>query len=387
MTEFKRVFTHQLATRTDTPLMVGITGFSSSGKTYSALELAVGIQSVRGGRIFVLDTEGGRALHYAPLPGEKADRAKGTFDFEHVPFSKPFSALDYLAALEHCVKAGAKILIVDSMSHEHDGYGGLLDQMEEYLQRKAGDNWDKRDQYTYAAQIKPKAERKRLNQQIMQWTDIAFIFCYRAHEKLRIPKKGTKDPDGRAKAPDKGWAPISTSPLFYDLTLRLLLPPGSDGRPLFFPQDEGEKLVTKLPCQFREWFKAGDQLNAEIGRKLALWAKGGGAAPAPAPTPQPAAPPPSAQPAQRATPSYPSTGASTGTVKNVLDEPKAAGKAQWYVIKASDGADYYTKDATIADRARNACEVEAEMEFTYTMKAGASGLARVLDSFTIKKEE
>lgn len=373
MAEFKRQFTHSLAVRSDVPLLVGVTGASSSGKTYSALELATGVQAVRGGSVYVIDTEGGRARHYADK-----------FKFEHVPFAPPFSPLDYLAAINYCAAQGAKIVVVDSMSHEHDGDGGVLEQIEDYLERKAQDDWAKRDRLKFAAQIVPKAQRKALNQRILQLTDITWIFCYRAHEKIRL---NDKDAQGKKMDPQKGWAPISTSPLFFDMTLRLLLPPGSDGRPLFFPTDEGEKLLTKLPYQFREWFKPGDQLTAEIGKKLALWAKGEVAAPAPSPTPQPAAPPPSAQPAQRATPSAPSTGASIGTVKNVLDEPKAAGKAQWYVIKASDGADYYTKDASIADRARNACEVEAEMEFTYTMKAGASGLARVLDSFTIKKEE
>lgn len=356
-----RTFTHSTATRTDVPLLIGITGASSSGKTYSALELAVGVQSVRPGPIFVVDTEGGRARHYSDK-----------FTFEHVPFAPPFGPLDYKAAIDYCVSKGARIVVVDSMSHEHDGDGGVLDQIDDYLEKKAGDNWEKRDRLKFAAQIKPKAERKELNQRILQLTDVTFIFCYRAHEKIRLTK---------GKDPEKGWAPISTSPLFFDMTLRLLLPPGSDGRPLFFPQDEGEKLLTKLPYQFREWFKAGDQLNAEIGRKLALWAKGGDASGSPALLPPPA---PASPPARVATGiSVTSHVTFTGTVKNVKDRPKSATKPASFCITASDGHDYWTTDATIADRARVAGEVDAEMKFTYH----ADEKARYLDGFEIAPEK
>lgn len=354
-----RTFTHSTATRTDVPLLIGITGASSSGKTYSALELAVGVQTVRPGPIFVADTEGGRARHYSDK-----------FKFEHVPFAPPFGPLDYKAAIDYCVSKGARIIVVDSMSHEHDGDGGVLDQIDDYLEKKAGDNWEKRDRLKFAAQIKPKAERKELNQRILQLTDVTFIFCYRAHEKIRLTK---------GKDPEKGWAPISTSPLFFDMTLRLLLPPGSDGRPLFFPQDEGEKLLTKLPYQFREWFKAGDQLNAEIGRKLALWAKGGDASGSPALLPPPA---PASPPARAATWAK---GSCTILVKNVADGPKAP----WSIVSGDDSAAYWTKDKTFSERARMACEMDAKLAITYAEKPGASPgeTIRVIDTMDIVKEE
>lgn len=356
-----RTFTHATATRTDVPLLIGITGASSSGKTYSALELAVGVQSVRPGPIFCVDTEGGRARHYSDK-----------FIFEHVPFAPPFGPLDYKAAIDYCVSKGARIIVVDSMSHEHDGDGGVLDQIDDYLEKKAGDNWEKRDRLKFAAQIKPKAERKELNQRILQLTDVTFIFCYRAHEKIRLTK---------GKDPEKGWAPISTSPLFFDMTLRLLLPPGSDGRPLFFPQDEGEKLLTKLPYQFREWFKAGDQLSAEIGRKLALWAKGGDASGSPALLPPPA---PASPPARAATGTgVTSRGTYTGTVTNVKDKPKTATKPAAYCIDGSDGYAYWTTDAAVAERARVAAEVDARMKFTYH----EDEKARYLDGFEVAPEK
>jgi ABC-type sulfate/molybdate transport systems ATPase subunit len=74
-----RTFTDSPAVRESVPLLVGLMGASGSGKTYSALRIATGMQRVAGGEIFVIDTESKRSLHYAD-----------TFKFRHVPFDAPF---------------------------------------------------------------------------------------------------------------------------------------------------------------------------------------------------------------------------------------------------------------------------------------------------------
>src|ERR1700728_1669346 len=125
-TEVMRTFDDQPAIRQATPLLFGLIGPSGGGKTYSALRLATGIQRVSGGEIFMIDTESNRSLAYADK-----------FKFRHVPFGAPFSPLDYLAAVEHCVKKGAKVIIVDSMSHEHEGPGGVLEEHDAEMKRLA----------------------------------------------------------------------------------------------------------------------------------------------------------------------------------------------------------------------------------------------------------
>ena len=115
MTESKRTFIDEPGNRNGgTPILIGLVGPSGSGKTYSALRLATGIQSVVGGDIFVIDTEARRSLHYADK-----------FNFRFLQFDPPFGPLDYLAAIRHCVSKGAKTIVVDSMSHEHEGKGGV----------------------------------------------------------------------------------------------------------------------------------------------------------------------------------------------------------------------------------------------------------------------
>lgn len=254
-----RVFEDKPAVRERVPLLVGITGTSGSGKSYSALRLATGMQRVIGGDIFFCDSEARRGLHYADK-----------FKFRHVDFQPPFGPLDYLAAIEFCVSKGAKVIVVDQLTNEHSGEGGVLDQIDKFLDEKCGDDEGKRRRMQMMAQIKPKAQRKRLNSRIVQ-LGVDMIFCYRAQEKVK-PVPG--------KEPEKlGWQPDTTSPLFYDMTVRFLLAPGADGKPTVTPQQDAEKLAVKTPEMFRGWFGPGMQLDEALGEKLARWAAGDGAEP------------------------------------------------------------------------------------------------------------
>jgi hypothetical protein len=259
-----RQFVDEVASRQGhfSPLIIGITAPSSGGKTYSGLRLAKGIQRVVGGEIFGIDTEEGRMLHYSDY-----------FKFRHVPMTAPFSPLDYLDAIDHCASRGAKIVIIDQLSNEHDGEGGVLDQIDDFLERKCGEDFDKRNKFLLLAQVQPKKARKHLNRHIVSLAGkIVFILCYRAEEKIK-PKKGGGEPD------KLGWQPITTSKLPYDMTVRFLLPPGSDGVPTLIPAEPSERLVIKNPEQFKGWFKPGEALSEDMGQKLAEWAAGGQGAP------------------------------------------------------------------------------------------------------------
>jgi hypothetical protein len=237
------------------PLIVGITSPSGGGKTFSALALAEGMRRITGGEVFGIDTESDRMLHY-----------KTRFNFRHVPFAPPHSPADYEKAVDYCLGRGAKVVIVDSMTHEHSGEGGVLDMTEEFLQRKAGDDYDRREKLKWTAQIEPKAQRRRLNLRVVG-AKACFILCYRAQDKTK--------PVAGGKPVHLGWQAETTSPLPYEMTVRFLLPPGSDGHPNLTPDTEFERLSIKNPVQFREWFQPGFQLTADVGERLARWAAGG----------------------------------------------------------------------------------------------------------------
>lgn len=237
--------------------MVGLIGPSGTGKTYSALRLAAGFQRVTGGETFFIDTEARRALHYADK-----------FKFRHVAFGAPFSPLDYLDAINHCVAKGATTIIVDSMSHEHEGPGGVLEMHTAEHKRLGGKEGTK-----LLAWSKPKQDRRRLINSILQVPNCNFVFCWRAKEKLKIERG--KDPV------NLGFMPIAGEEFVYEMTLKCLLLPGANGIPVWASNEVGERMMIKLPEQFRQTFASTPQLTEDIGQQLASWAAGA-AAPKPA---------------------------------------------------------------------------------------------------------
>ena len=259
-----RTFDVKPAVRESVPLLIGLMGPSGSGKTFSALTLAEGIQSVAGGDIYGIDTEARRMLHYA-------DR----FKFKHVQFDAPFGSLDYLAALRQCVKAGAGVVIVDSMSHEHEGPGGMLDLHEQELDRLAGNDWSKRERVKMLAWQRPKANRRALINGLLQ-LNANFIFCFRAKDTVKPVKV-----NGKTEIVPQGFMPIAGEEFLFEQTVNCLLLPKSGGVPTWQSQNVGERLMMKLPEQFRDIFADNKPLDRDIGRALAIWARGGAATPRP----------------------------------------------------------------------------------------------------------
>ncbi len=249
-----RTFDDKPAIREKTPILVGLIGPSGTGKTFSALRLAAGFQRVSGGETYFIDTEARRALHYA----EK-------FRFRHVAFGAPFAPLDYLAAIQHCIDRGATTIIVDSMSHEHEGPGGVLEMHDAELKRMGG-----KMSMSIAAWQKPKAERRRLINSILQM-NCNFIFCFRAKEKMKIVKGEDPRP--------LGFMPLAGEEFVYELTLKCLLLPGATGIPTWQSDQTGERMMIKLPDQFRDTFATVPQLTEDIGQQLATWAAGAAAPP------------------------------------------------------------------------------------------------------------
>jgi ABC-type dipeptide/oligopeptide/nickel transport system ATPase subunit len=248
-----RVFEDKAAVREATPLLLGIIGPSGGGKTFSALRLATGIQSVVGGDIWGIDTESRRMLHYA-------DR----FKFRHVQFGAPFASLDYLAAIEHCVRKGAKTIIVDSMSHEHEGPGGVLEQHAIETKRLAALWKCSEDKAQMSAWAGPKQDRRRMINTILQ-INANIIFCFRAKEKMKL---------GSGKPTEMGFMPIAGEEFVYEMVLKCLLLPSANGVPTWKSDYPGEKMMMKLPEQFKDMFEKDPQLDEGIGAKLAQWAAG-----------------------------------------------------------------------------------------------------------------
>src|SRR5688572_29808850 len=93
------------AQRENVPLLLGLAGGTGSGKTYSAMLIAQGLAA--GKRFAVIDTENGRARHYADV-----------FKFHDAQLRAPFRPEAYAEAIAAADKADYPVIVVDSMSHE-----------------------------------------------------------------------------------------------------------------------------------------------------------------------------------------------------------------------------------------------------------------------------
>ncbi len=262
-----RTFEIADAVRERVPLLIGIMGPSGGGKTYSALRLAKGIQEFVGGEIYGIDTEARRMLAYADI-----------FRFKHLDFKPPFGSLDYLEAIRFCAAEGAKTIIVDSITHEHIGQGGYLEGAEAAICRIArtdNPSYDQRKKLGMLGWAEVGPKRQRMIEGIKQ-IGANLIFCSRARDKSKPADRSAKS-ESDEKIIHLGMMPIAGDDLLYEMTVNMLLMPRADGVPTWRSDAVGERLMMKLPEQFRHIFTEGRALDEVAGRQMAEWAAGGAA--------------------------------------------------------------------------------------------------------------
>lgn len=275
-------FTVSTAERTSSQLLLALVGPSGTGKTYSALRLAAGIQRVTGGDIFGIDTENERMLHYAPLKGEKPDPGRGKFDFKYIAFPPPYGSLRYLEAIQYAASLGAKTIVVDSFSHEHEGTGGMLESHSfeaDRLAREADSTPEAMNAKAWGI-VKPR--RTRLISALMTELKVNLISCFRAKPKL---KYASKDEQREKKIPavsPRGFCAIAGEEFIFEQMIKFVLLPGARGAPSWMSEFSGEREMMKIPEQFLHIFPGAYdpktppiQLSEEIGQQMAEWAAGG----------------------------------------------------------------------------------------------------------------
>lgn len=105
----------QKAERHQVKMRIGLSGPSGFGKTYSSLLLAYGITG-DWNKIAIIDTENRSASLYSHLG-----------NFNVLSLDEPYSPERYLEAIRLCEDSDIELIIVDSISHEWQGKGGILE--------------------------------------------------------------------------------------------------------------------------------------------------------------------------------------------------------------------------------------------------------------------
>lgn len=221
------------AQRQGARLLIQLSGVSGSGKTYTALQLAYGLAGQNADKVVLIDTENRRGSLYAdclPQP------------FNILDFYAPFSPQRYIEAIDAACRAGAEVIVIDSVTHEWEGPGGC--------QEIANQN------PRFADWKKAKAEHKRFMTHMLQ-SPAHIIACTRAREKTDF--SDTRNPV------KLGVQPIQEQNFSYEATVSLMM------------QDQGKRQdVLKCPAELQDVLGRGQgYIGDSHGLALRRWVDGG----------------------------------------------------------------------------------------------------------------
>jgi len=105
----------QKATRKKVKLRLGLSAVAGGGKTKGALLLAYGLCG-DWEKIAVIDTENNSASLYSDMG-----------PFNTLELTADYTPEKYIQAIKACEDAGMEVVIIDSITHEWDGKGGIID--------------------------------------------------------------------------------------------------------------------------------------------------------------------------------------------------------------------------------------------------------------------
>jgi GTPase SAR1 family protein len=173
-------------------LKMAVQGPSGSGKTWGALALAKNLWPEA--KICVIDTENESASLYADK-----------FTFDTIPLGPPFTTARYVECIDASVKAGYDVLIIDTITAQWDGSGGILQRKNE-MDMRGGNSFTNWSSFT------PEHEAFK---QIMLQAPIHVIATMRSKQDyiLQANDKGKQMPK------KVGMAPIQRDQIDYEFTI------------------------------------------------------------------------------------------------------------------------------------------------------------------------
>ena len=236
------VFEIKKAERKGACVTISLAGESGSGKTYSALRIARGLVGPNG-KIGVIDTEQKRASLYADCFG----------GFDVIDLEPPFSPERYAEAIDTFKKAGYNAVVIDSMSHEWESEGGILNMVE-----KINEDYIKKTGNTrglgLGAWKEPKSKHRALMNKIVN-SGMHLILCYRVKYEMIEQVVNGKKTMIKSTEPTIVQEPNS----LYDITCEVIL------------KNKNIERLRKCPEGIEFCFKPDHQLTEQDGADVIEW--------------------------------------------------------------------------------------------------------------------
>lgn len=239
------------AQREGARLVVGFAAPTGQGKTFSAILFGYGLANYDATKLGFLDTENRRGSLYADILQTATPPTQTPFLIGDLV--APFSPQRYMEAISEFQKAGVEVLVVDSVTHEHEGPGGLIEIADGGPEHKTPNKYWNR----------AKAEHKKFVNALLQ-SDMHIIVCVRAREKAEPTAE--RDDAGVMKKgyADLGMQPITEKNLMFEMTASLMM------------MDEGKRQQSlKMPSALRPWLgRNNDYLTPADGKAVRAWVDG-----------------------------------------------------------------------------------------------------------------
>lgn len=281
ISEFSNQLVIEPSSRSSVLMLMGFFGYSSGGKTVTALIAATGLVGPDA-KIGIVDTEQKRSGLAVDVVRQMAIQRYGKSpEFVVIYLDPPFHPLKYVAGLRKLQEAGCKAMVVDSLSHAWNGEGGYLELKEEALSRMAGDDWKKREACAMAAAARTKPQTHAKLVDALLHLKVPVILCFRGKEKTHIGK------DDRNKTEikrDDFATPIQEEGLIYEMLISGECRPNEDGIGGYCrftgpgTKHTHPQLLALLP-------KPGEQFGFQHAENIAKWCANPGSAPSANPKP------------------------------------------------------------------------------------------------------
>ena len=244
------------ATRQKLKAAIMIEGLQGSGKSGLALLLAKALTN-NWDNIYAIDTEN-KSLDLFQGIKMNTGESFGEFNKVDLTMEEGYAPSNYLALRDEAIKAGAEVIVMDSISHMWNRKGGLLDSVAEA--QAAG-----LDNYRSWGTDKNRKEKELLSD-LVRCSDAHVITTVRTKEKFSMEFDETK---GRNKVVSLGEQQIQQDGLKYepDLVLRMISPGNMDGtnpvveviksRYAILRTGEEYEITTELLVQLRQYLEEG----------------------------------------------------------------------------------------------------------------------------------
>jgi hypothetical protein len=264
-------------------LKMAVQGPSGSGKTWGALALAKNMWPAA--KICVVDTENESASLYADQ-----------FEFDTIPLTPPFTTDRYEACVDAIVAGGYDVAIIDSITHQWDGEGGILRRKEELDQRPGSNS------YTNWSTFTPEHQHFI---EVLKQAPIHIIATMRSKQDYIL----TQNDKGKSKPVKVGMAPVQRDGFDYEFSI------------VFDVQMDHKANVSKNRTGLFEG-KVLNLADKKVAEELRNWVESGKEV---THTPAPTKPEAVEQKTQKAQPA-------TILINGKIGKPKQTDKGIWFTL-------------------------------------------------------